>query len=138
MRAAAWWCRICRRLRPPPARASVAAAATESVAGGGAGGDRGRGLAVSAVPTSAGDASALEYLVPAGVRIGALAQRHELVDVDSLALAAPAPGRERMVLATVRARDAATRRDVRAALPAAAGARGPLVVAAVNDDPKGG
>jgi hypothetical protein len=46
--------------------------------------------------------------VPAGVRIGALGERHELVDVTSLALLAPAQGRVREVLASVRARDAAT------------------------------
>ena len=37
------------------------------------------------------------------MRIGALGQRHELVDVVSLALAAPARGQLREVLATVRA-----------------------------------
>ncbi len=57
----------------------------------------------------AGDARELEYLVPAGVRIGALGQRHELLDVVSLSQAAPPVGREREVLATVRARDVATR-----------------------------
>ena len=55
-----------------------------------------------------GDAGALSFYVPAGVRIGALGQRHELVDVTSLALLAPAKGRVREVLATVRAKDAAT------------------------------
>ena len=40
----------------------------------------------------AGDAGGLAFFVPAGVRIGALAQRHELVDVTSLALTAPAEG----------------------------------------------
>ena len=56
----------------------------------------------------AGDASGLEYLVPAGVRIAAPSLRHQLVDVVDLALAAPVSGRERLVLASVRARDAAT------------------------------
>jgi hypothetical protein len=56
----------------------------------------------------AGDASGLEYLVPAGVRIGVPRQREQLVDVGELALAAPASGRERLVLAAVRARDEAT------------------------------
>jgi hypothetical protein len=55
----------------------------------------------------AGDAGGLGYLVPAGVRMGALGQRHELVDVTSLALASPAAGRVRDVVATVRAKDAA-------------------------------
>ena len=40
----------------------------------------------------AGDAGGLSYLVPAGVRIGALGQRHELVDVTSLALAGAGAG----------------------------------------------
>jgi hypothetical protein len=53
----------------------------------------------------AGDSSGLEYLVPAGVGITAPKLRHELVDVTSLSLAAPASGRERVVLAAVRARD---------------------------------
>jgi len=57
----------------------------------------------------AGDARELEYLVPAGERIGALGQRHELLDVTSLSLAAPAVGRKREVVATLRARDVATR-----------------------------
>ena len=55
----------------------------------------------------AGDSGALRYLTPADVRIAALGQRHELVDVTALALARPARGRTRDVVATVRARDAA-------------------------------
>ena len=50
----------------------------------------------------------VECDVPAGTRISALAREHELVDVTSLALVAPAQGRVREVLATVRAKDAAT------------------------------
>ena len=46
--------------------------------------------------------------MPAGVRIAAPAPGTSCVDVASLALAAPASGRERVVLATVRARDAAS------------------------------
>jgi hypothetical protein len=57
----------------------------------------------------AGDSSALEYLVPAGVRIRALAQKYELLGVTSLALAAPAKGNRREVWATVRARDVESR-----------------------------
>lgn len=53
----------------------------------------------------AGRADELEYLAPAGVRIGALGQRLELVGLVSVALARPAAGRTREVLATVRARD---------------------------------
>ena len=56
----------------------------------------------------AGDASALEYLVPAGVRIHAPAPGQQLVDVGELVLAAPGSGREPLVLAAVRARDAAS------------------------------
>jgi hypothetical protein len=56
----------------------------------------------------AGDASGLEYLVPAGVRIGAPTHGQELVDVGELVLAGPASGRERVVLAAVRARDVAS------------------------------
>jgi hypothetical protein len=54
----------------------------------------------------AGDASGLEYLVPAGVRIDAPAHGQELVDIGELAAAGPGSGRERLVLAAVRARDA--------------------------------
>jgi hypothetical protein len=53
----------------------------------------------------AGDASGLEYLVPAGVRIRVPAPGQQLVDVGELALAGPASGRERFVLVAVRARD---------------------------------
>jgi hypothetical protein len=56
----------------------------------------------------AGDASGLEYLVPAGVRIDAPTHRQQLLDVGELVLAGPASGRERLVLAAVRARDAAS------------------------------
>lgn len=55
-----------------------------------------------------GDSGELSFFVPAGTRITALAHEHELVDVTSLALAAPAQGRVRDVMATVRAKDAAT------------------------------
>ena len=54
-----------------------------------------------------GDAGGLAYLVPSGVRFGAVAQRLELVSVDSLALASPAAGRERTVLVSARAKDMA-------------------------------
>jgi Conjugative transposon protein TcpC len=56
----------------------------------------------------AGDATQLEYLVPAGVRIGALAQPHELVALASVGQLGAGDARERTVLATVRARDEAT------------------------------
>ena len=95
-------------LAAPPARASVAATAMESVPAG----ERG---AIEDVVSRflgaylAGDPGGLSYLVPAGTRIGALGQPHELVDVVSLALAAPAKGQTREVIAVVRARDEATR-----------------------------
>lgn len=57
----------------------------------------------------AGDSSQLEYLVPAGVRIGALEQKYELLGVTSLALAAPAKGNRREVWASVQVRDAESR-----------------------------
>jgi hypothetical protein len=57
----------------------------------------------------AGRSEDLEYLVPAGVRIGALGEEHELVGLDSVDQLGPAGGRERLVLATVRARDPQTR-----------------------------
>jgi len=53
----------------------------------------------------AGRSDELEYLVPAGVRIGALAEPVELVGVDSIAELEPARPDGRLVLATVRARD---------------------------------
>jgi hypothetical protein len=43
--------------------------------------------------------------VPAGTRIGALAEGHELVGMVSLAQVGPASAETREVLATVRARD---------------------------------
>jgi hypothetical protein len=90
-----------------PARASVEQAATEPLA-------VSERAAITPVVERflraylAGDASGLEYLVPAGVRIRAPARGQELVDVGELALAGPALGRERVVLAAVRARDVAT------------------------------
>jgi hypothetical protein len=57
----------------------------------------------------AGRSADLEYFVPAGVRLGALAQRYELVDVDSVEQIGASGGRTRSVLATVRARDAESR-----------------------------
>ena len=53
----------------------------------------------------AGRSDELEYLVPAGDRIEALADPLELLGVDSIAELASGRGRGRWVLATVRARD---------------------------------
>ena len=94
-------------LSAPPGRATVADVETESLAPG----DEG---AIGDVLTRflraflAGRAADLEYFVPAGVHIGALAQRFELVGVDSLAQLGAGSPRARTVLIAVRARDAAT------------------------------
>jgi hypothetical protein len=94
-------------LAAPPALASVPASSTESLPAS----ERGPIEDVVSRFLKAylgGDRGELSFYVPAGVRIGALAEKHELVDVTSLALMAPAQGRVRELLATVRARDAAT------------------------------
>lgn len=57
----------------------------------------------------AGRSADLEYFVPAGVRVGALAQRYELVAVDSVEQIGSGAGRTRSVLALVRARDVQSR-----------------------------
>jgi hypothetical protein len=94
-------------LAAPPSVASAPASETESL-------PAGEREPIEDVVTRfltaylAGDAGELSFFTPTGVRVGALAQEHELVDVTSLALVAPAQGRVREVLATVRARDAAT------------------------------
>lgn len=54
----------------------------------------------------AGDTDGLRYLVPAGTRITAVADRLELVDVASIAAIGPAPSDGRLVVATVHVRDA--------------------------------
>jgi hypothetical protein len=92
----------------PPARASDARVAVEPLAGAERAGIEDV-LSRFFAAYLAGDARELEYLVPAGVRIGALGQRHELLEVVSLSQGAPPAGREREVLATVRARDVVTR-----------------------------
>ena len=65
--------------------------------------------------------------MPAGVRIAALGQPHELVGVVSVALARPASGSTREVLATVRARDVQSGAVFALRYRRAAGARGSLV-----------
>ena len=57
----------------------------------------------------AGRSADLEYFVPAGVRVGALAQRYELVAVDSVEQVGSGAGPTRSVLALVRARDVRSR-----------------------------
>lgn len=90
----------------PPARASIDPVAAESL-------PVAERAAIEPVVSRflaayvAGDASGLEYLVPAGVRIAAPGPGLEFVGVASLELAAPPAGRKRIVLATVRARDRA-------------------------------
>jgi hypothetical protein len=94
-------------LAAPPARALVPAVSFESV-------PAGERSAIEDVVSRfvaaylAGDPGGLSYLVPAGMRMDALGSEHELVDVVSVALVAPPQGRTREVMATVRARDAAT------------------------------
>ena len=94
-------------LSAPPGRATVPEVEAESLAPA----DEG---AITDVLTRflraflAGRAADLEFFVPAGVHIGALAQRYELVGVDSLAQIGAGSPRARTVLIAVRARDAGT------------------------------
>ena len=60
----------------------------------------------------AGRSADLEYLVPPGVRIAALARGYELAGISSLVSVGPLTGRERTVLVTVRARDTGGARRV--------------------------
>jgi hypothetical protein len=57
----------------------------------------------------AGRTDELEYLSPAGTRLGALGQEHELVGLLSLSQAGPGTADAKDVLATVRARDVETK-----------------------------
>jgi hypothetical protein len=57
----------------------------------------------------AGDTAALAYLVPPGARIAAAAGRWELIELTSVSAAGPATRAGRVVLATVEARDSASR-----------------------------
>jgi Conjugative transposon protein TcpC len=93
----------------PPARGRVPQAELEPLAGA-------EGAAVQDVLTRffraflAGRSADLEYFVPAGVRIGALAQRYELAGLDSVEkVGGSSVGRTLSVLATVSARDAQSR-----------------------------
>jgi len=56
-----------------------------------------------------GDRNGLTYLVPAGTRIAASAGGFELLDLDSVIALDTTAGRERLVLATARVRDQASR-----------------------------
>jgi hypothetical protein len=92
-----------------PARAAVSAPETEPLLGQ-------ERAAITDVLTRflraylAGDTSGLAYLVPPGTRLSAAAGRWKLVDVTSVAVDGPAPGRgERRVLAGVLARDPVSR-----------------------------
>jgi hypothetical protein len=60
----------------------------------------------------AGDAAGLAYFVPAGTRLGATSGEFELMDVTSLAVLGPAEGRQRVVLATVQARDRVAQQEL--------------------------
>jgi hypothetical protein len=92
----------------PPARAEVVPPAVETLTGP----DR---AAIEDVLQRfftaylAGETDDLEYLVPAGVRLGALGQPHKLLGVTAIAAAGPPQGRTRAVLATVRAQDVRTK-----------------------------
>jgi hypothetical protein len=92
----------------PPARGRVQRAELEPVSGA-------EGAEVQDVLARffraflAGRSADLEYFVPAGVRIGALAQRYELAGLDSVEQIGSSAGRTRSVLASVRARDAQSR-----------------------------
>jgi len=93
---------------PPPARAQLPAPRAEPLTGA----ERPQIEAVLErffEAFLAGRTDELEYLSPAGTRLGALAQEHELVGLPSLAQAGPAPDDAKDVLATVRARDVETR-----------------------------
>jgi hypothetical protein len=95
-------------LAAPPARGRVASAGFDPLSG------AERGEIVDVLGRFfgaflAGDARELAYFVPAGVRMGALGRRHELVGLVSVAQVAPPAGRSREVLATLRARDVASR-----------------------------
>jgi hypothetical protein len=56
-----------------------------------------------------GDRAGLAYLVPAGTRIAATSGGFELLDLGSLTTLGVTTGRDRLVLATVRVRDRASR-----------------------------
>jgi hypothetical protein len=91
----------------PPARGRVEASEPEPLSGPGA-------AAAQDVVSRflraflAGRSADLAYLVPPGVRIGALGQRYELVGVDSIEQLG-ASGRTLSLLASVRARDVTSR-----------------------------
>ena len=57
-------------------------------------------------------AAGLTYFVPAGTRLGATSGGFELIDVTSLAALGPAEGRQRVVLATVQARDRVAQQEL--------------------------
>jgi hypothetical protein len=92
---------------PPPARAQLPAPRTEPLTGA----ERSQIEAVLErffVAFLAGRTDELEYLSPAGTRLAALAQEHELVGLLSLVQAGPGTADAKDVLATVRARDVET------------------------------
>jgi hypothetical protein len=93
---------------PPPERAQLSAPPAEPITGA----DRAQIEAVLArffEAYLAGRTDELEYLSPAGTRLGALAQEHELVGLLSLSQVGAEAGDAKDVLATVRARDVETR-----------------------------
>lgn len=80
----------------------------------------------------------LEYFVPAGTRIAAVAQPYELVGLDTIAQLGPAGGRRRTVLASVRARDRRIRAVYALRYRLELLRRDRWYVAAVNTTPKEG
>ena len=120
----------------PPARAQPAAEETQPLP---AGEDAAMGdvLARFFAGFLAGRTDELAYLVPAGVRVGALGQRYELVGIDSLAGVGRGAGRARTVLATVRARDASTAAVYRLRYRVALVRRDRWYVAAINSPKEG-
>jgi Conjugative transposon protein TcpC len=93
---------------PPPARAQLPAPRAEPLTGA----ERSQIEAVLErffEAYLAGRTDELEYLSPAGTRLGALGQEHELVGLLSLSQAGPGTADAKDVLATVRARDVETK-----------------------------
>jgi hypothetical protein len=121
----------------PPARAVVEDPVTEAV-------PAGEQAAIQDVVSRylraylSGDAGALAYLVPPGTRAGALAQRLQLVRVDSLELVVPPTGRVRVVVASASARDPASGATYELAYRLRLVREDRWLVAVVNDATQGG
>jgi Conjugative transposon protein TcpC len=123
-------------LSAPPTRAQPAADETESLPAGEEG-EIGDVLQRFFAAFLAGRAGDLEYFVPAGGRLGALAQRYELAGVASVAQVGPGSARARTVLVGVRARDARTRAVYALRYRVALVRRDRWYVAAINSPKEG-